>query len=193
MLLGKNVEPVNPSEIRNEFFSQDSIPQFTKLNINKKLNEINPKKSFPKINIPPKILKHFSEEFATPLLDIINTSIRQGVWPEMWKKEYVTPVPKTFLTKLLKNLRSISGLLSFNKIQQKFISELIISDMKKNKDPSQYGNQHGRSIQHYLVNMIHKILSDTDKKRHNSCACNLCRLERCFSKPVTNTWGQDIP
>ena len=29
-------------------------------------------------------------------------------------------------------------------------------------DPSQYGNQHGVSTQHYLINMIHKILSDTD-------------------------------
>ena len=31
-------------------------------------------------------------------------------------------------------------------------------------DPAQYGNQHGLSIQHYLINMIHKILSDTDTK-----------------------------
>ena len=29
-------------------------------------------------------------------------------------------------------------------------------------DPSQYGNQQGISTQHYLVNMINKILSDTD-------------------------------
>ena len=29
-------------------------------------------------------------------------------------------------------------------------------------DPTQFGNQYGLSIQHYLVKMIHKILSDKD-------------------------------
>ena len=48
------------------------------------------------------------------------------------------------------------------KWKTKLISELIISDMKEKLDPSQYGNQYGLSIQHYLVNMIHKILVDLD-------------------------------
>ena len=36
--------------------------------------------------------------------------------------------------------------------------------MKEHIDKSQYGNQKGLSIQHYLVNMIHKILSDANSK-----------------------------
>ena len=32
-------------------------------------------------------------------------------------------------------------------------------------DHSQYENQHGVSTQHYLINMIHKILSDTDTSK----------------------------
>ena len=82
----------------------------------------------------------------------------------MWKKENVTPVAKVFPPKLLKNLRSIRGLMSFNKIQEKLISELIISDMKEKMDPSQCGNENGLSIQHYLVKIINKILTDTDTK-----------------------------
>ena len=54
--------------------------------------------------------------------------------------------------------------MTFNKIQEKLISEIIISDMKESMDPSQYGNEYGLSIQHYLINMIDKILSDTDAK-----------------------------
>ena len=45
---------------------------------------------------------------------------------------------------------------------EKLISELIISDMKMNIDPSQYGNQKGISIQHYLIDMIHRILEALD-------------------------------
>ena len=36
--------------------------------------------------------------------------------------------------------------------------------MKSKMDPSQYGNQRGISIQHYLINMINKVLSDLDTK-----------------------------
>ena len=36
--------------------------------------------------------------------------------------------------------------------------------METKMDPSQYGNEYGMSIQHYLINMIHKILSDIDVK-----------------------------
>ena len=40
----------------------------------------------------------------------------------------------------------------------------MMSDMKPNIDPSQYGNQTSTSINHYLMNMIHEILSTTDNK-----------------------------
>ena len=43
------------------------------------------------------------------------------------------------------------------------IAKLMISDILPNLDPSQYANQKGLSLQHYLINMIDKILSDTDK------------------------------
>ena len=39
----------------------------------------------------------------------------------------------------------------------------MISDMKKKNDPSQYGNEKGTSINHYLIKMIHKILTALDK------------------------------
>ena len=35
--------------------------------------------------------------------------------------------------------------------------------MKEKMDPTQFGNQYGLSIQHYLVKMFHKILRDTDQ------------------------------
>ena len=38
----------------------------------------------------------------------------------------------------------------------------MISDMSKLLDPSQYANQKGISLQHYLIQMIHQILKYTD-------------------------------
>ena len=60
-------------------------------------------------------------------------------------------------------LRKISGLLNLDKVAEKIISKMMISDMKSKIDPSQYANQEGISIQHYLVKMIDKILQSVDK------------------------------
>ena len=59
--------------------------------------------------------------------------------------EIVTPVPKP---KTLKDLRNISDLLNLSQVCEKIISKMIISDVKINVDPSQFGNQEGISIQH---------------------------------------------
>ena len=112
------------------------FPQFSHLEVATKLTEIKTRTAVPDGDIPPKIIKEFAKEIAVPLSDIINSSIKQGVWPTIWKTELVTPIAKVVPTKYLKNLRSISGLVTFNKIQEKFIAELIISDMKLKMDPS---------------------------------------------------------
>ena len=104
---------------------------------------------------------------ADPLTDILNTSIKRGEYPQIYKYETSTPVPKVYPTERTDQLRNISGLLNFDKIIEKLIAELMISDMKINLDPAQYGNQKNISIQHYLINMIHRILTalDNNEKR----------------------------
>ena len=41
------------------------------------------------------------------------------------------------------------------KIIEKLISKLIFSDMEAKLDLSQFGNQRGIYIQHYLIQMLH--------------------------------------
>ena len=105
----------------------------------------------------------FGKELSSPLCDVINSSIKLGQWSKLYKKESITPVPKVFPPQSPDELRNISGLLLFNKIAEGLIAELMISDISGQLDPSQYANQKGTSLQHYLINMINRILSDTDK------------------------------
>ena len=80
----------------------------------------------------------------------------------LYKYEVSTPVPKCQPPKSTSEMRNIGGLLNFDKIMKKLISEMIISDMNTSLDPSQYVNQRGLSIQHYLIQMIHRILTALD-------------------------------
>ena len=100
------------------------------------------------------MIKRAAENLATPLADIINTSIRLGQWPDIYKCETITPVPKVRPTKLLDNLRPISNLFTYCKIGEKLIGEMIVEDMVKKMDPSQFGNLKNTSINHYLIQQM---------------------------------------
>ena len=156
-------EPINPKNIEIPTFSKGDIPQFSVNQVWIELAKLNSRKSFIIGDIPPKIIKKIAAYIAEPLTDIINTSIKRGEYPNIYKHEIITPIPKVFPCSSLDQLRNISGLFQFDKIMEKLISKLIISDMKKTRDMSQYGNEQKTSIQHYLIKLIHRILESTDK------------------------------
>ena len=52
---------------------------------------------------------------------------------------------------------------NMSKIAEKMLGQLIIFDMAKSRDMSQYGNQKKMGVNHYLINMIHEILVSVDQ------------------------------
>ena len=113
-------------------------------------------------DFPARLIKQFAAYLAEPLTDIYNTGMKRGEYPRIYKFEISTPVPKSYPTVSVSQLRNISGLLNFDKIYEKLISQLIISDMEEKLDPSRFGNQKGISIQNYLIQMLHRIVSILD-------------------------------
>ena len=136
-------------------------------------------------DFPATLIKQFAAYIAELLTDIINASVRRGEYPQLYKFEVCTPVPKCYPTQTTSQVRNISGLLTFDKIAEKLISELIISDMSESIDPSQYGNQKGVSIQHYLINMVHRILTALDnnsRKETFAVVANLIDWNNAFPR-----------
>ena len=84
--------------------------------------------------------------------------------------------PKIFFPTNPEELRKISGLKNFSKIAEKFLSEYMMEDMKNFLDPSQYGNQKGISINHYLINLINKILSTLETKSSSEAKAIILEL-----------------
>ena len=121
------------------------------------------KKSSQRGDVPSKLFRIFAAYLAEPLANIFNCCIRTGHYPELWKHEIVTPIPKTFPTLNITDLRNISGLKNCDKILESLLAELIMSDIQGNMDPAQFGNTKGTSINHYLIKMINRILTALDK------------------------------
>ena len=138
------------------------------------IQKIKTNKSTAPGDIPAKIIKEFACFICIPMANIINTGLSVGQWPKIYKKETITPIPKQYPPESMEMLRPISNLPNLNKIMEKIICEMVISDMKKSLDPSQYGNQKHLSIQHYLVRLLHRIVSNIDKNCKGEINAALC-------------------
>ena len=138
-------------------------PKISPAKIEKIIKTMNKKSAGVPGDIPMKLLSEFSFELSRPIAHIVNSCLAEGVYPDIWKLEYVTPVPKVHPPEKLTDLRRISGLLNLSKITDKIIAEIITEDMEFTRDRSQYGNVKKISLQHYLVKMLHKILTTIDQ------------------------------
>ena len=118
-------------------------------------------------DLPMRLIAEFAVELSFPLANIINCCIESGVYPDMYKRELVTPVPKVYPPQKMTDLRKISGLFNFSKIIDKILGEFIIANMSKTRDPSQFGNEKQISRHHYLIQMLNRILTAVDKNSKN--------------------------
>ena len=150
-------EPLQRQNIDFPSFSNEDIPLFNEENVSEAIRSLNGAKSTRKNDIPVKVLKRIAPGIIKPLTLIINNCLQQGVWPDIFKLEMVTPIPKVPVPKDIDDLRSISGLMNLNKVMEKLVCPLIFEDMKSTFDPSQYANQAGISTEHYLIKMIDRI------------------------------------
>ena len=143
-------------------FVESDIPQFHPSQVWLILSRLDTNKSTVPGDLPARLIKHFAAYLAEPLTHIYNISLRSGQYPQIYKFEVSTPVPKSQPLESVSQLRNISGLLTFDKAFEKLLAQLMVSDMEAKMDPAQYGNQKGVNIQHYLIQMIHKILTALD-------------------------------
>ena len=164
--VSREYKPLKSEDIHIPHIPENTIPLFTPFSVLPYLKKIKINKSNVLGDIPARIIKDFSEYICLPYCDILNTMVKRGEYPYIWKKEIQTPVPKVFPPTNVRQLRNISGLLNFDKVAQSIFGEMITSDMQDNIDPSQYGNQRKTSIQHYLMKMIHTILLNLDGKQN---------------------------
>ena len=160
--------PNSYNQINKEYIDispikEADIPQFKPVQVWMILSHLKVNKSTVPGDIPVKLFKEFSAHLAHPLTEVFNSSLIQGVYPNIYKFEVCPPVPKKYPVEKIEQMRNISGLLTSDKVFEKLLSELIISDMREKIDISQYGNEKETSIQHYLIKMIHRIHTALDK------------------------------
>ena len=156
-------DALKTDDIDVPFFEKSDIPQIRPNQVWLLLTKLKTKKATISGDFPVNLIKKFAAYIAEPLTHIFNVSIERGEYPNIYKFEVCTPIPKCHPPKAISDMRNISGLLTFDKVFEKLLSQMMISDMKAKLDVCQYGNRKGISINHYLINMLDTILKALDK------------------------------
>ena len=139
--VSQEFEPLKSEDIKVPVFEDVYVPKCVPIQVQKELEKIRTNKAVPPGDVPAKLTKMFAAQLSIPLCDIINFSIKNGKWSRLYKCESITPVPKVFPPNSVDELRNISGLLTFNKVAEKMISELLIYDMSDKLDPASASEQ----------------------------------------------------
>ena len=181
-------QPLKPEEVKIPNKDDSKMaPLFEPYEIHEKIRKMKKKAS----SVLGDILREFSVELSYPLSNIYNSSTLAGVWPALWKHEFVTPVPKVFPPNTRDDLRKITGTKNLSKIYESLLSDSIIGDMAPNIDPSQFGNEKGLNIQHYLVKFVNQILTILDtnnEKEKYAVLATLVDWSKAFDR-IDHTLG----
>ena len=128
-------EALKSSDIDIPVVPDSEIPQFKPNQIWHHLTKIKTNKATVPGDLPAKLIKEFAAYLAEPFTDIVNTSFRREEYPQVYKYETSTPVPKVIPPQKVTQMRNINGLFTFDKVLEKLLSELMVEDMKAKSDP----------------------------------------------------------
>ena len=119
-------------------------------------------------DIPAVILKEFLPELATPVAAIIKESVQTHTWPSIYKREYHLPLKKIPSPETEDDVRGIGLTAWASKQLERLVLDWIWPYISPHLDPDQMGGRPGCSIEHYIVKMVHFILSKMDGDRDSA-------------------------
>ncbi len=160
------LENTYPGNLFSADLNPGNIPKintFKEINVDdlfKIISKFQPKTSYGVDQVSMKVLKYCSNEIVMPLLDIINSSIRAGLFPSQCKMAKVRPIFKKGSDLDKGNYRPISLLPSVSKIIERVVSEQLTHYLESNilLSSRQYGFRKGRSTKLALIEFVNECI-----------------------------------
>ena len=81
--ISQEFDRIKDEDIDVPQFSEYEIPQVSVEEVRDVIAQMDSNKSNVENDIPAKVLKHFAKQICFPVTNVINTSIKQGCWPEI--------------------------------------------------------------------------------------------------------------
>ena len=140
-----------------------SFHEITEDEIRKEISKLDGSKATPVGDIPAEMLKSTTDVHVSLLTKIINSSIRNGCFPDELKAAEVTPIFKKNDDLDKENYRPVSVLPHVSKIIERVMYTQIENFMEDKLSKLLTGFRKNHSTQHCLVNMLEKWKNTLDK------------------------------
>ena len=119
--------------------------------------------------IPTHIVKHCIDVLLTPITNIVNNSLENGVFPQDYKKAIVIPLLKKsgLDPDILKNYRPISNLAFISKVIEKVVLARVNQHLAKNELNQRYQSAYRKfhSTETALLKVHSDLASSLDNKK----------------------------
>ena len=118
-------------------------------------------------NINNILLKKIANEIATPLTHLVNSSIEQGVFPDIMKCALVIPLYKAKSREEVTNYRPISLLMTLSKVIEKVVYKRVYNYLHSTGQlyESQYGFRNNHSCEHAIGEMLGNIVKNQQLRK----------------------------
>ena len=114
-------------------------------------------------DIFPQLMTLFADQLAIPLTNIYNTISTSAIWPVIWKKEFVTVIPKVSVPQSFGDLRNISCTMLASKVYESYVLNWAAEQVKLKVN--QYGGVKGSGTPHMLLNIVQDICENAEDYR----------------------------
>ena len=119
--------------------------------------------------IPTTLLKSCIDSLIVPITNIVNKSLKEGVFPSAFKTAHVIPLlKKPSLDKNdLKNYRPVSNLSFISKVVEKVLASCLLTHVELNdlSNPNQSAYKKNHSTETTLLKNTNDISTNMEKKR----------------------------
>ena len=135
-------------------YPNDSIPlpHITSEDVINILSLVSSKKSLSPNGIPAFIFSNLKDILASPLASLFNLSLQTGIFPDILKRTYITPIFKKGDSNDVTSYRPIALLCHISKIFEKLLHRHIYNYVSSVISPNQHGFVKKRST---LTNLLH--------------------------------------
>lgn len=115
--------------------------------------------SFGPDGIPAIVLKNCADLLVDPLCVLFNLSLQSGVFPELWKKSFITPIFKKGSRSKIENYRPVAKLSCIPKLFEKILYGYFYSYLSQFINSNQHGFQRGKSTTTILTEFVSDTLN----------------------------------
>ena len=151
--ISEEFDPLSPDQIPVAHWRR--LEPLSPHEVSARIKRFRKPKSMVAGDVFPDLMTRFCDFFAMPLTDLFNEIASSGIWPSIWKTEYVTVIPMKSCPETFGDLRNISCTMLVSKIMESYVA------LKFN----QYGGTRGCSGGHMIIKVWQKILSNLEDRR----------------------------